>query len=202
MTVQNDFWKWFIQHEEELFNFDPAEQAERERIFDALAAQLAKIDKELSFEFGPNAPVREFVVSASGVKRAFPAVVALVRSAPILERWKITAFRPRRPACVVEIGENRIDPNDVQFTLLDNGRNAGISLFIPGFREDDVALKQIGYLLLDSTLGEFDVETRIGLINILSPEIPTEGDRYPLSELPDRFDRLVARIETRTTKPS
>jgi hypothetical protein len=41
-------------------------------------------------------------------------------------------------------------------------------LFIPGFREDDVALQQIGYLLLDGALGEYDVETRLGLIKMLS----------------------------------
>jgi hypothetical protein len=56
---------------------------------------------------------------------------------------------------------------------------AGVYLFIPGFREDDVALKQIGYLFLDAALGEYDVETRLGLIKMLSPETQTDGDRYP-----------------------
>ena len=48
-------------------------------------------------------------------------------------------------------------------------------------QEDDVDLKQIGYLLLDEALGEYDVETRLGLIKMLSPETSTNGP--PLSLL-------------------
>ena len=75
-------------------------------------------------------------------------------------------LRPRRwPISVVEIEGKRIDPKDVQFSLLDNGgKMAGLHLFIPGFQESDVDIKQIGYLLLDEALGEYDVETRVGLI--------------------------------------
>jgi hypothetical protein len=202
MTAHDDFWNWFVRHDEELFKFDPTQEIERERIFDELAAELAKIDRDLSFEFGPKASVREFVVSASGIERAFPAVVALVKHAPSLERWKIIAFRPRRPATIVEIGGTRVDPGDVWFTLLDSGKTAGINLFIPGFREDDVSLKEIGYLLLDETLGEFDVVTRLGLITMLSPQTSTKGGRYQLTQLPELFDQLVARLEGRFPKPS
>jgi hypothetical protein len=79
---------------------------------------------------------------------------------------------------------------------------AGIYLFIPGFREDDVAFKQIGYLLLDETLGEYDVETRLGLIKMLSPDTQTAGDRHPLAELPRLFDQFVSRREGRSRAPS
>ena len=54
------------------------------------------------------------------------------------------------------------------------------------------ALKQIGYLLLDEALGEYDVESRLGLIKMLSPEARTEETRYPLFDLPARFDRLIS----------
>lgn len=79
--------------------------------------------------------------------------------------------------------------------MLDNGKIAGLCLFLPGFQESDGDLKQIGYLLLDETLGEYDVESRLGLIKMLSPQTRTDGDRYPLAELPLRFDELVSRLE-------
>ena len=69
--------------------------------------------------------------------------------------------------------------------------------FIPGFREDDADLKQIGYLLLDETLGEYDVESRLGLIKMLSPASQREGGRYPLRELAARFDELIFQLERR-----
>jgi hypothetical protein len=201
MTAQEEFWNWFTQHESELFDFDPRRETERERIFDELASELQKVDPELTFEFGPNAPRREFVISAGGIKRAFPSVVSLAKAAPALDRWKVTAFRPRRPPHIVEFRGRRVDPKDVQFSLLDNGKTAGIYLFIAGFGENDSDLKQIGYLLLDETLGEYDVEVRLGPIKMLSPETRTGGVRYPLDQLAARFDELVSQLEGRSGKP-
>jgi len=79
---------------------------------------------------------------------------------------------------------------------------AGLYLFIPGFRENDVNLKQVGYLLLDEALGEYDVETGLGLIEMFPPETRTKGDRYPLIELPALFDQLVSRLNGRSIGPS
>jgi hypothetical protein len=95
----------------------------------------------------------------------------------------------------VEFRGKRVHPKDVQFCLLDDGKTAGIYLFIPGFREDDADLKQIGYLLLDETLGEYDVESRLGLIKMLSPASQKEGERYPLAELAARFDELISQLD-------
>src|SRR5580692_3833303 len=192
MNAQAQFWNWFIDHESELFSFDPGRGAEREKLFDEIAREIQKIDPDLSFELGPNGtPRREFVISASGTKQAFPAVISLVDAAPSLARWQVIAFRPRRtPINPVEIGGKRVDPRDVQFSLRDNGKMAGVYLFIPGFREDDVDFKQIGYLLLDEALGEYDVESRLGLLKMYSPQTATDGDRYPLADLPTLFDQL------------
>jgi len=186
----------------ELFGFDSGNRIEREKLFDRLAHKLQNVHRDLTFEFGPKGPRREFVISAAGMKDAFPAVVELARSAPALERWQFIAFRPRRsPVNIVEIEGKRIDPKDVTFSLLDNGQNAGLYLFIPGFQKGNTDLEQIGYLLLDEALGEYDVETRLGLIKMLSPETQTDGERFPLSDLPDMFDRLVSRLERRSGSP-
>jgi len=192
-----------MQHEEELFELDTGREAERERIFDEVATELQRCDPDLSFELGPKQRRREVVISASGIKSAFPAVVSLVYAAPATKRWRVTAFRPRRTAAdVVEFRGKRVHPKDVQFSLLDNGKIAGIYLFIPGYREDDSDLKQIGYLLLDEVIGEYDVETRMGPIKMFPPHALTDGERYPLADLPARFDALVALLERHSGKPS
>jgi hypothetical protein len=193
------FWNWFIEHEDMLLDC----KVDQEARFDQLAAELQKVDPDLTFEIGPHERGREFVISAGGIKRAFPSVSSLVDAAPPLARWQVTAFRPRRmPASIVEFRGKRVSPQDVQFTLLDNGKTAGLYLFIPGFREDDADLKQIGYLLLDETLGEYDVESRLGLIKMLPPDARTEGRRHPLAELPTLFDQLTSRLEGRSGMPS
>ncbi|HEX6802577.1 MAG TPA: hypothetical protein VF133_02775 [Terriglobales bacterium] len=204
MTPYEEFWDWFVRHETELFDFEK----DQKRIFDKLLAALRKVNQDLVFEFGlkkqeEGKERQEFVISADGIKSAFPAVISLRNTAPDLPRWQITAFRPRRTTInIVEIGDRRIDPKDVQFTLLSDGKNAGLYLFIPDFRENDDAFKQIGYLMLDEALGEFDVETRLGLIKMLTPEGHTHGERHPLPELPRLFDQLTVQLEGRSGKPS
>jgi hypothetical protein len=197
MTVLEGFWDWFIRNQEALHDFE----ADRERVFDSLAAELQKIDPHITFEFGPKQTKREFVISAGGIKGSFPAVASLVNAAPTLSRWQVTAFRPRRtPLNVIEFRGKQARPEEVQFSLLDNGKIAGIRLFIPSFREVDADWKQIGYLLLDDALGEYDVETRVGLLKMYSPDASTTERRYPFVDLPRAFDQLVSQLEPR--KPS
>jgi hypothetical protein len=186
----DQFWKWFRSREARLFDFE----LDQERIFDDLTKQLGKVDSDLTFEFGPKqAGKREFVVSAGGIKRAFPAVSALVAAAPPLDRWQVTAFRPRRsPINIIKLAGSSVDPRHVEFSLSYDGSVAAIQLFIPGYNDLDMNLQQIAYLLLDESLGEFDVEMKIGPIEVFSLEATRTEERFPLNELPARFDQLIA----------
>jgi hypothetical protein len=60
----------------------------------------------------------------------------------------------------------------------------------------------IGYLLLDEVLGEFDVEMKVGMIEMYSMDEPVEFERMPLAELPAAFDQLVANLEGRGLQPN
>jgi hypothetical protein len=93
MMGLEEFWTWFVRHEPELFDFDPTQEVEGKRIFDQLASELQKIDPDLTFEFGPKSPKREFVISAGGIRRAFAAVISLTTAAPALDRWKVIFLR-------------------------------------------------------------------------------------------------------------
>ncbi len=188
------FWNWFVKNESRIFNFDPMKEHDREQLFDELSEQLTKINPDLAFEFGPKETRREFVISAGGIKSAFGAVTALVAAAPHLERWDIIAFMPRREPCSIEIGGKRIDPHEVQCSLIHNGQKVGVLLFLPGCTDSEVAYKQIGYLFLDQALGEYDVEMSVGPIQMLAPEADTEGERFPLRDLPMYFDRLIHQL--------
>ncbi len=194
MTMQQYFWDWFVRHEDDLMHFE----RDRETIFDALAAELQKVHPDLTFEFGPEqCGRREFVISAAGIKKAFPAVELLVNAAPDLRNWTIIAFRPRRPVGnIIEYGEHRVDPKDVQYSLLTSKEEVGLYLYVPGYRDDDPQVGQIGYLFLDEALGEHDVETKVGMIKMFATEAETPGPRYPLKELPTHFDEVYARLNS------
>jgi hypothetical protein len=199
VSVEEKFWKWFKKNENKLLHFED----EQERIFDQLAAELQKVDPNLTFEFGPAETRREFVISAAGIKDSFSAVVSLKKSAPALPYWSITAFRPRRtPLNIIEFRGKCVDPKDVEFTLLDNGKLAGLYLFILGLNDAETDYKVIGYLLLDESLGEYDVETGLGFIEMLPFENCKQGQRYPLADLPSLFDKLTSRLRGLSNLPS
>jgi hypothetical protein len=192
MGKEQAFWKWFVSNEDDLMHFE----RDREAIFDELAAELQKVHPDLTFEFGPdNDGIREFVLSAAGIKKAFGAVKLLAAAAPELPHWKVTAFRPRRPVeCAIEIGRRHIDPEDVQYSLLRGTNELGIHLFIPGYSKDNAELGQIGYLFLDEALGEYDVEMKVGLIEMFPRETETAGPRFPLRDLEKHFDQAYTKL--------
>ena len=192
MTPEQKFWTWFRQSEELLFDFE----RDRDRIFAALTTALAAVAADLTFEFGPRIDGRrDFVISAGGVKSAFAAVKALA-AAPVLPHWNVIAFRPRRAAIMtIGFGGRTARPNDVEFCLVSNGRELGIYLFFDGYRESERAIwGQIGFLLLDQALGEYDVATKVGPIQFLPSSAHPEAARYPFPELPVIFDARFAEL--------
>ena len=175
MNAAIAFWQWFKQNEDGLFNADF-----EEAIFDHVATRLQQVDPNLTLELGPKCSQRDFIISAGGIKSSFPAVESLVDSAPELPRWNVISFRPRRSLpCVLEIGGVKVSWEDVYFSLLKNGKTIGLRLFIPGFQEQDLNWKEVGYLLLDEALGEFDVESNLGLIKMYAPRLRHKRNAIP-----------------------
>src|SRR6187399_703219 len=92
-SKEEKFWKWFQANEARLFDFE----RDQDRVFAELGPAMKKVHSNLTFEFGPKKDgQREFVISADGIKDAFPAVIALADKAPELPRWNIIKFRQRR----------------------------------------------------------------------------------------------------------
>jgi len=183
------FWRWFQANEPRLFEFEK----DQEHIFDELGMQLHRIQPNLTFEFGPKQHgKREFVISADGIKDAFPAVIALADAAPSLPRWKIIKFRPRRGfQSPVTINGLQISPSQIQFTIEPDGKKAGITLFIEGYKlTERERYASAVYLMLDQALGEYDVETKVGFIELKPSTAKSSLAKQQFSMLADSFDRF------------
>ena len=182
-----EFWKWFEANEQMLYEFE----VDQERIFDQLLVELHKVHPNLTFEFGPTneGDWREFVISADGIKEAFPAVESLFSQAPQLDQWKFVKFRPRRTPMPVCFGSRCVNPEDVHFQLFRDGDKIGIMLFIEGYQQQDRDFfAQAGYLLLDEALGEFTVETEVGFIDFAGRDSKYFDDKFALPLLSQAFD--------------
>lgn len=190
-SPESDFWKWFADNEAQLFSWESA----REATFDKVTAAMRKVHPDLAFEFGPLTDgKREFVISACGIKAAFPAVEALYKSAPLLKRWKWVKFRPRRsPLNDIEIGGKSVRAKDVHYLLARDEPKVGIVLFFDGYNEKEKKdFRQIGYLMLDEALGEYAVEMQVGFIEFESRDSKYFPQASPLIELSAHFDKFWA----------
>ena len=86
------FWRWFITNQEHVFRFE----ADKERVLDEILAKLRAYRNGLVFEISiEKNGIREFIISADGLKELLPSVTKLVSAAPTLQNWKFVAFRPR-----------------------------------------------------------------------------------------------------------
>ena len=195
-TKEQAFWSWFGKNQEDLFHFEK----DREAIFGRLTEALHKVHGDLTFEFSPvrGDGRREFVISAGGIKAAFPSVEALYVTAPKLQKWIILKYRPRRsPINDLEFAGRKVRSRDVHYALIKdkNPAKVGIMLFLDGYTEEDKGSVwgQIGYLFLDEALGEYDVETHVGAIVFFNRESEYFRQARPLSELPTHFDEELAR---------
>ena len=193
-TPEQDFWKWFEKNETSLFDFEKDQKA----VFDRLATAMHRVHPSLTFEFGPkDSDHREFVISADGIKDAFPKVISLHATAPKLPRWTFIRFRPRREPMDISYSGVSARAQDIQFSIVDDGNRAGITLFIPGHNtQNHKAMAGVGFLVLDQILGEFDVEMKVGFIEVVSPN-SAPITKKPLQELAKAFDDFISSTKSK-----
>jgi hypothetical protein len=185
------FWAWFVANSEDLAKILTG----REPICATLKAELTKVEKGLTWEFGPTIDgAREFTVSADGAKELFPRVKAVIAAAPPLPAWKVVAFRQRKPVkgMMIQLGAEKIDVSEILFRAVREGTKVGLTVYIKGMTpKNEKSTMTQGFILLDYSLGEVDMETRIGSIEFLPLTDKVEKkDLHPLPDLPAEVDRL------------
>jgi hypothetical protein len=176
------FWEWFKA------NAHLVREAEtgQEDILHALYSQLNKVQKGLTFELGPISDnQREFIISADGIRERFPAVQKLVAAAPEFPDWEIIAFRqPKGFDGRVQFGDIELSPEDIWFSAHPEGNLTGLKIFLRGLSEQNKqALAGAAFILLDSILGEYALETRVGTIEW--EPLPHDPEGRGLKQLKD-----------------
>lgn len=183
-----EFWDWFLQNGREI----AAVRTGSEPILHTIAENLRAVHPNLQFEMSvADDGLREFIVSAGGIREAIPAVEQLVSTAPEIPGWQIIAFKQRKQADRIEIGGQSFGPEDVWFKSESHREHADIELYIRGFDGSSELPLHVAFLYLDVLLGEYDVMTKIGAIDFQPlPEDPTRIGLRPIQRLPEVIDSL------------
>ena len=188
------FWAWFEQNHAKLDLENDVEGS-----VNLIWQQIQNVHDELAVELGHQSGEHgnwELIISADGMEQLFPYVSNLIESAPVIQGWTFTGFRPRcgSDTCINYQG-HKYSNETVFFEAYDGGGKLDLKIFIRDF--DKLDESEAGYatfILLDSIIGEYDTVTKIGHIERLRlPDVP-EKNRYPIGELPDILDDYVANL--------
>ncbi len=193
-TAQEAFWAWFRENTAYLQTYAEDTVA----VIAAVGKRLDVVNRDLTFEMGrADDGVYEFILSADGLRGVFPEVIAMAKAAPTIPGWRIIAFRPRKPGClgqVVRFEGTELGARSLWYRSQRQDDKLDLSPCIEG-REKEGAHGLLGpvFLLLDATLGEYDVGTRIGVIEFEDcPADPAAAGLRPLSELAGEVDMHFA----------
>ncbi|MEW5739875.1 MAG: hypothetical protein AB1938_13165 [Myxococcota bacterium] len=183
------FWAWAAEHLAELKKVETG----REPVVESLGAELEKVDPGLTYELGLGKPVFELIISADGKKALFPLVKALVAAAPTLEGTTVIAFRPRKDADFrLKVGDVAVGGPDVSFVAQKDAERPGmiaVTAYVKGLTKENLEAVENGtFLLIEAVVGEYDLATKLGAIDVQPlPATPPEGAK-PLAELPAVVD--------------
>ncbi len=184
------FWSWFAKHQNEYYHFENNQDA----LFNELSRQLRAINNDLVFEFSPvrDNGKRELSISADGIKSVFQSVIDIVDMAPELSNWIFNAFRQAVPGdeLLLRFGPDfTLGYSDIFFYYNMAGSKIDIQLYIKGY-DGSNRFKNAMYVLLDGLIGEYNTETKLGIIDFKSQEEQAGKSVQPFIALRDIINKI------------
>lgn len=191
---EQTFWHWFSQNSDRLFYFE----LHQEELLPEALEKIQNVHHDLVFEIGPEIDgKRDFIISANGLKEAFPAVIELSKAAPIYDSWNIVPFRQRKEDAdlEIEIEDIILSPEDILFDYDYEDGRVNLEVYIDDIDPEDERVYHIVFILLDNIIGEYDVEMKIGQIEIhtLHPDM-NQNKLRTLDELPRIIDTMGKKV--------
>ena len=190
MEKLDNFWKWFVDHNEELVAMGDLEDKQREQLENALQYQLTKYCDGLSYEIGEaTANGRTITFTAEGDTDLFRYVVELVDNAPDLDWWDYVAFKqPLGTDLRVRFDRYTFETKKMYFQQLEceeEPEMLGLRIAVEGSNSDEEDFQVGVYVTLEALIGEFDCATLIGYMETVPvPEEPFKAGFQVLDDLP------------------
>jgi len=191
------FWAWFEGEAPALakaYDAFVAGDAGPEPLVHPVAKEMDRFHDGIAHEIGHDGRNYDFVISADGIRANVDAVKALANAAPTIDGWKVTAFRPRKPMdedAVLQLGDEVFGDGNIFYRLGDasDGKCDVAIRFRSTLEAPDDALIGPAFLIMDAAIGEYDVMTKVGEIDVAfsKPDAPLDDFR-PIKELAGDLD--------------
>lgn len=192
-SKEQRFWSWFVKYSDQLMLIKKG----NEPIADELAYQLKLINKYLTFEVSTKLinGKKEFIISADGILSAFDSVTKLYDTRPQLVNWEIKKFRQRKNSkdFILKYESIIYDANETKYILIkdDNPKKVAIILFTKNYSESmEKEYRGAALLFLDAILGEYDIETKIGTVDVYGSDSEYYAQSKDIGELINDIDQI------------
>jgi hypothetical protein len=187
MNSASAFWEWFIDNNQK---YQDLQNSDKERLMNEFLSKLQDFHPQLYFQIGIHKNDDfEVVITADGRVDNFEKVEDLVRNAPNIHNWKITAYKqPKGFNFATRYKGIIFNPDKLWFMPLENKdhpKNLGIRVGIKEFdkhRENDFYFGIS--ILLETCLGEKSAALDIDYLDICKlPENPEETGWIELPQI-------------------
>ncbi len=183
----NNFWKWFLQNEETLYN---QLDDNPEEISTQIYEQLSEVHPDLVFDipFEKVDTRYEFIISADGDASLFPLVFDFVSDAPVLRFWTVIALRPRTDQAdqAIDLDGLYMEYEDIYYKIVNDTFPWELEIYIRNFEKEDNRYVHGYFLLLDTLLGEYNAVSYTQTISV--SEYDEQDDVKRFVYLRDEFD--------------
>ncbi len=187
----NDFWNWFLKQEKEFFKIVKNRGNIHQGFFEKLAPKLDEIHFGIYFLTGMfDDNTVELILTPDGAIRNIYAIEELVKAAPQIDGWKITALKPSSDVQNIGIDyENfKFDKDNLKFypnVHEDYPDEIDLIIVYDDFVEEKRAAVTNGvYIFLDNYLGELHSVTLIDNMKVVGPDAISE-ELIPIEKLKD-----------------
>ena len=180
MKTITNFWNYFQQNNFVFLLLNEISKDELKTHFDKLIEILHQYNKDLDLIIKNKTKGGELIITANGNPYLFKEVELLVHHAPVVERWKITAFlQPETNLTKYENGTDKpleyygitLRISEIYFIPLENPNkppDLGIKVLVKNYivHKDNPRLREAVYIHIEHLIGEKAFANDIAFIEI------------------------------------
>ena len=207
MRKINTFWNWFQDNNKTIQNLINENPQNQKHITFWMNKNLGYYCKEIDFIMifpKNNTDKTELIITANGNPDYFGQVINLVDKAPLLRKWKFTAFiQPTErineiingldePYMFKEISLKASDPKFLSLDYDEKTAKYDIIVFLKNYNLycDTKTLKQAIFIILQNSIAENSQFQNINFVQLARP-----NNREQSQELPNNIEELIELYE-------
>lgn len=207
MRKINTFWNWFQDNNKTIQNLINEIPQNQKHITFWMNKNLGYCSKEIDFIIifpKKNTDKTELIITANGNPDYFGQVINLVDKAPLLRKWKFTAFiQPTErineiingldePYMFKEISLKASDPKFLSLDYDEKTAKYDIIVFLKNYNLycDTKTLKQAIFIILQNSIAENSQFQNINFVQLARP-----NNREQSQELPNNIEELIELYE-------